>query len=85
MGVFLPLFAETLNIPSEFNRMATRGRPENGRGSFHSSKLLSPALLSSSPLFPIVLLITAQSLVLLKDYVKILNQVADPHPETGNP
>lgn len=32
-----------------------------------------------------MLLITAQSLVLLKDYVKILSLVADPHPETGNP
>lgn len=34
--------------------------------------------------FPIVLLISATSLVLLKNYAKILNLVAYPHPETGN-
>lgn len=35
--------------------------------------------------FSIVLLISAKSLVLLKNYVKILKLAADPVPETGNP
>lgn len=65
--------------------MATRGRPENGRGSFLSREDQSCSVIVQPWLFPIVLLISAKSLVLLKNYVKILSPVADPGSEAGNP
>lgn len=78
------LFAGSLNIPSGFRDLATRGSPENERG--ESRTLMKNRLFIVQPLvhFPIVLVISAKSLVLLRNYVKILKLAADPGPETGN-
>lgn len=78
-------YLQKLNIPSGFSQEATRGRPENERGFFTSHKSEVPLCYCSALVqFPIVLLISAKSLVLPQNYVKILNLAADPLPETGS-
>lgn len=57
--------------------MATRGRPENDRGSFFPLQGVSCYCLTLVQSL-IVLLISAKSLVLLKNYVKILKLAAHP-------
>lgn len=61
------------------------GALRTGEAHFSAGRLQSCSVIVQPWSLPIVLLISAKSLVLLKNYVKILNLVADPGSEAGNP